>query len=186
MRIWRQHWGVWFAGAIICFGASLSDSDDAGAQSRGADSRPGSRNLKQPTIRDEGAGIVPARSLRDKREKLAPVMEDKPADKQVTINPFAKQTDELWRCRYQVAAASRRYPDKVLAGRMLIRFTVDTSGVPINATVVALEPTDPDVLVCVKQAISRWRLLPLPLQAIPIEVEVSLALPQVSDDVAKR
>jgi len=113
-------------------------------------------------------------------------MEDKPADKQVTINPFAKQTDELWRCRYQVAAASRRYPDKVLAGRMLIRFTVDTSGVPINATVVALEPTDPDVLVCVKQAISRWRLLPLPLQAIPIEVEVSLALPQVSDDVAKR
>ena len=175
MRVRKQHLGFGFVGVMLCFGPALSDGNYVQAQS-----------LKQPKISDEGAGIVPAKSVRDKREKPAPAMEDKAETKPVTINPFGKQTDELWRCRYQVAAATRRSPDKVQAGRMLLRFTVDTNGIPVNTNVVALEAADPDVLVCVKQEINRWRLLPVPSQPLPIEVEVSLAIPQRPQDIAKR
>lgn len=189
MRVWRQHWSVWFLGATVCLGAALSNGDAAEAQSRGADASKGptgSRTLKRPTVGDEGAAIVPAKSVRDDHEKPAPVVDDKASAKSVTTNPFAKQTDELWRCRYQVAAAARLAPGKVQAGKLILRFTVDTNGVPANTNVVAVEPADPDVLTCVKQEINRWRLLPVPLQAVPVEVEVSLALPQGTDDIAKR
>ncbi|MDX2022865.1 MAG: hypothetical protein SF187_21710 [Deltaproteobacteria bacterium] len=184
MRVWRQHWSLWILGACVCTAGAMANNSGANAQGTQRPPRkeyPSNINtekIKPPAVYNDGRGIAPASAVVDDTEKAAPAVEDKPATKSVGTNPFQKQMDELWRCRYQVAMKQRMAPAKIRAGRVLVRFNVNTKGEPINTAVVAVEPADASILTCVKQEVGRWRLLPLPREPMAIESEISLALPK--------
>lgn len=181
MRVWRQHWSTWLLGACLCTVGAMATNGGANAQSAQrppTKEAPNNDKIKSAKVSDQGLDIAPASAVVDDHEKAAPGVESKPATKPLQANPFAKSMEELWRCRYQVAMKERVLPAKIRGGRVLVRFTVNTKGEPTNTTIVAVEPADASLLTCVKQEVSRWRLLPLPKEPITVESEVSLAVAQ--------
>lgn len=163
----KQHLSVGILGLAVCMiGAS-------------ANAAPDSKKPPAPNVKGGDRDLAPAPFVEGDPERVAPQTADKAPDP-ATANPFAAQTAELWRCRYTVAASQRKAPASVRVGKLAVRFSVDTKGVAADPVVVALEPADPDVLVCVKREIERWRLIPVPPAPVPVDVEVSLALRDVA------
>lgn len=111
-------------------------------------------------------------------EKKAPIVAEQPGKTFNGNTLFANEANELWRCVYKVAAQQRVAPAKVKVGRTLVRLTVSPKGEAKDVAVVAVEPTDPDLLVCVKNEVERWRAKTAPANDLHIETEVSLLPPQ--------
>jgi hypothetical protein len=59
-------------------------------------------------------------------------------------------------CRVDVARARRISPSKVVADRLILRWTIDPSGLASATEVVAATPVDLDLMDCVKAAMSQW------------------------------
>jgi hypothetical protein len=59
-------------------------------------------------------------------------------------------------CRVDVARVKRVGLSKVVADRLLLRWTIDPSGSVGATEVVATAQADPDLMDCVKAAMSRW------------------------------
>ncbi|HEY6476898.1 MAG TPA: hypothetical protein VI456_09980 [Polyangia bacterium] len=59
-------------------------------------------------------------------------------------------------CRLDVARDKRIAPSKVVADRLILRWTIDPSGETSSTEVVAATPVDLDLMDCVKAAMSRW------------------------------
>ncbi len=59
-------------------------------------------------------------------------------------------------CRVDVARTKRISPSKVVADRLILRWTIDPSGLARSTEVVAATPVDLDLMDCVKAAMSRW------------------------------
>jgi hypothetical protein len=64
--------------------------------------------------------------------------------------------DTLENCRVDVARAKRVELSKVVADELLLRWTIDPSGLTTSTEVVAAKPVDLDLMDCVKAAMSRW------------------------------
>lgn len=113
----------------------------------------------------------------DSSEKPAPPSQEPKPEEAINVTAFEKEAQRLWRCRYDVAAKLRKAPAEVLAGNVLIRFTVNVQGVPFGVVVVAEQATDSDVLTCVKTAVERWRMSPPPQSDLYVEKRVALGTP---------
>ena len=144
-----------------------------------AQAAPDSKKAPHADAKSGARDLAPAPSVEGNPERRAPEPQDK-APGAASSNPFEAQTAELWRCRYTVAASRRKTPASVRVGKLALRFSVDTKGVATDPVVVALEPADPDVLVCIKREIERWRLIPAPPAPVPVDLEVSLDLRDVA------
>jgi hypothetical protein len=174
MRFERQNLSLWVA--CLCVAGVMAGDGLADAQGETLPpfkDMPDGEKVKPAQAAHEG---LDAPGVVDDDERAAPGADAKPSKKPVTANPFQKQTDELWRCRYQAARKQRVAPARIRGGRVLVRFTVNTKGQTTNTTVVAMEPADTSLLTCVKQEILQWRLVPLPKEPIAVETEVSLAV----------
>jgi hypothetical protein len=64
--------------------------------------------------------------------------------------------ETLENCRVDVARAKRVALSKVVADELLLRWTIDPSGLTGATEVVAATPVDLDLMDCVKVAMSRW------------------------------
>ncbi len=85
-----------------------------------------------------------------------------PRPPQGTIDParldreIAANFETVENCRVDVARAKRVALSKVLADELLLRWTIDPSGLTGSTEVVATTPVDLDLMDCVKSAMSRW------------------------------
>jgi hypothetical protein len=68
----------------------------------------------------------------------------------------AANFETLENCRLDVARAKRVSPAKVVADRLILRWTIDLNGVVRSTEVVAATPVDLDLMDCVKAAMSQW------------------------------
>jgi hypothetical protein len=68
----------------------------------------------------------------------------------------ASALETVENCRFDVARDKRVTPAKVAADRLLLRWTIEPSGLTSGTEVVAAAPVDLDVMDCVKAAMSRW------------------------------
>jgi hypothetical protein len=68
----------------------------------------------------------------------------------------ASSFESLEDCRVDVARAKRLAPSKVVADRVILRWTIAPSGLTSATEVVAAAPIDLDLMDCVKAAMSRW------------------------------
>jgi hypothetical protein len=59
-------------------------------------------------------------------------------------------------CRLAVARDRRITPAKVAADRVILRWTIDPSGLTSGTEVVAAAPMDLDLMDCLKAAMSQW------------------------------
>ena len=64
--------------------------------------------------------------------------------------------ETLENCRVDVARARRVELSKVVADQLLLRWTIEPSGLIGSTEVVAARPVDLDLMDCVKAAMSRW------------------------------
>jgi hypothetical protein len=64
--------------------------------------------------------------------------------------------ETLENCRVDVARARRVELSKVVADQLLLRWTIEPSGLTYATEVVAARPVDLDLMDCVKAAMSRW------------------------------
>ena len=64
--------------------------------------------------------------------------------------------ETLENCRVDVARAKRVELSKVTADQLLLRWTIEPSGLIGSTEVVAARPVDLDLMDCVKAAMSRW------------------------------
>jgi len=64
--------------------------------------------------------------------------------------------ETLENCRVDVARARRVELSKVVADQLLLRWTIEPSGLIGSTEVVAARPIDLDLMDCVKAAMSRW------------------------------
>jgi hypothetical protein len=64
--------------------------------------------------------------------------------------------ETLENCRVDVARARRVELSKVVADRLLLRWTIEPSGLTGSTDVVAARPIDLELMDCVKAAMSRW------------------------------
>ena len=64
--------------------------------------------------------------------------------------------ETLENCRVDVARAKRVELSKVAADQLLLRWTIEPSGLIGSTEVVAARPVDLDLMDCVKAAMSRW------------------------------
>jgi|GEM_PF-3568667 len=107
-------------------------------------------------------------------EKPAPSLRKSKSDDAISDNAFEKEAQQLWRCRYDVAGRLHKPPMQVPVGNVLIRFTVNVQGVPLGVEVIAEQPTDGDVLTCVKAAVEQWRMARAPESPLQVEKRVAL------------
>ena len=190
MRVWKQPLGVWVLGATISAGAAVAEAQPKETQTGKTDAPAAAenqqaRNPVKPTIRDPGIGaaaagfdIAPGKTGGD-AEREAPTATPASGSQPAAApnDAFSSELANLLRCRYQVAMEQRKSPAQVRAGRMLVRFDVDHSGSVVEPTVVALEPTTPEVLTCVTRDIQGWQMTPAPGQRMRIETEVGASGP---------
>ena len=59
-------------------------------------------------------------------------------------------------CRLDVARDKRVIPAKVVADRVILRWTIDPAGQTSGTEVVAAAPMDLDLMDCLKAAMSQW------------------------------
>jgi hypothetical protein len=64
--------------------------------------------------------------------------------------------ESLENCRVDVARAKRVELSRVIADQLLLRWTIEPSGLVGSTEVVATRPVDLDLMDCVKAAMSRW------------------------------
>ena len=64
--------------------------------------------------------------------------------------------ETLENCRVDVARAKRVALSKVVADELLLRWTIEPSGLTGPTEVVAATPVDLELMDCVKAAMSRW------------------------------
>jgi hypothetical protein len=64
--------------------------------------------------------------------------------------------ETLENCRVDVARAKRVELSKVVADELLLRWTIEPSGLTGPTEVVAAKPVDLELMDCVKAAMSRW------------------------------
>ena len=176
MRLWKQPLSVWMLSAVVTATAA-----SVGAQQNpipSADETPARAKIVDAIRVDGDRGIAPPSRLKPDEERQAPSASDGASKlPQAPKEAFAGKLSTLWRCKYQVAKDQRKKPAEVTAGRALVRFDVDQVGKALAPTVVALEPTSPEVLTCAANEIQNWRMSPAPGQAMRVETEVSLAGP---------
>ncbi len=103
----------------------------------------------------------------DSEKSIKPVAADiadapPPRPPEGTIDPLRLSQEiqanfeSLENCRVDVARAKRVELSKVLADQLLLRWTIDPSGLASSTEVVAARPVDLDLMDCVKAAMSRW------------------------------
>lgn len=73
---------------------------------------------------------------------------------------FERERSRLSVCPAEVAVRRIERAGRLTAGTVQLRFTVQPNGDVDGAEVVALSPTDPDVLDCVQRRVMQWRLDP--------------------------
>lgn len=123
---------------------SSSGSSSAGA----ASPRPGMRNVAPL----DGREVEVAEPRDEAALAERPVPQVRVAQEEGASTDLAdEEVAELRRCRQDVALESRRAMRDVLTGDVLVRFTVRPDGTVADAEAVALTPTDPAVLDCVRR-----------------------------------
>ena len=70
---------------------------------------------------------------------------------------YRARLTELQHCRNEVALDRKVRPETVTAQGLLLRWTMDIEGRPQDVEVVAVAPTDPDVMTCVHRKLSAWQ-----------------------------
>jgi hypothetical protein len=124
-------------------------------------------------VDDPGTRIAPAGEVRGEREAqvrqvttgAVPGAPDEDAASEtasVAIPREVRQaTNALWPslrvCRGQIAAEKRASTKSVVAGQVEVRWTLRPDGRVDDAEVVALAPTDPAVLTCVRDRVAAWQ-----------------------------
>jgi|tagenome__1003787_1003787.scaffolds.fasta_scaffold20777653_2 hypothetical protein len=140
--------------------------------------------FRQAPVREEAS--IPAPRVDDDRaaERAAPPAPDGTAIPVMALESnMGTRVNELLACRMQVAAERRVPISQVVAGSVLMRWTVRTDGGVDDPEVVALRDTDPDVLVCVKRKLAAWSFGP-PRDGSPVRLEHKLAFAPTSEPPA--
>jgi hypothetical protein len=139
--------------------------------------------FRQAPVREEAT--IPAPRVDDDRaERAAPPASDGTATPVMALESnMGTRVNELLACRMQVAAERRVPISQVVAGSVLMRWTVRTDGAVDDPEVVALRDTDPDVLVCVKRKLAAWSFGP-PRGGAAIRLEHKLAFAPTSEPAA--
>jgi hypothetical protein len=116
--------------------------DQLGSAIRPADSVP-------PTTTDSERSVATRGEPSQVSDELAsPVM--------ALDSNMSARVNELLACRMEIAVDRRTPVSRVLAGTLLLRWTVRPEGAVADSEVVALKDTDPDVLACVKRKMNAW------------------------------
>jgi hypothetical protein len=134
-----------------------------------------SEESKSAPLDDPGTRITPAPEVAAGQERNLPPPEpnvDRPrtmpeltgkAKSRLFRTPAYKQRlGELQSCRNEVAFDRKVKPSTVVARGVLLRWTVNREGKPQDVEVVAVAPTDPDVMTCVHRKLSAWQEAELP------------------------
>jgi len=132
-----------------------------------------SSQVEQVELKDRGMGITPATAEAAFPERMAPPapanpnrpetlpeLEGKAAATLLARPEYRGGMRELQRCADDIAVERRVKPSAVTAGEVLLRWTVRRDGRVQDAEVVAVAPTDPDVMTCVHRKLSAWQVTP--------------------------
>jgi hypothetical protein len=68
-----------------------------------------------------------------------------------------QRVNDLLACRLQIAADRRVPAKRVMAGSLLLRWTVRPDGSVTDAEAVSMKDTDPEVSSCVQRKMSLWQ-----------------------------
>jgi hypothetical protein len=159
--------GVWLAwlGTVAPAWAQAPTADGDGTAANPVDlarkefSLETTGQLQQPApVRNQAAIEPPAPvpSTPPPEDRAAPPAEDTPAPVMALDSNMGTRVNEVLACRMEIAAERRVPADKVVAGAVTLRWTVQADGRVDDPEVVALRDTDPDVLVCVKRKLAGW------------------------------
>jgi hypothetical protein len=144
-----------------------------------------SDDLKPVDVEDPGTRIRPAAvmAVPERAAPPAPINENRPetlpqvsgkAAAALLQDPvYQERIRDLRRCRGEVAVERRVKPAAVMAGEVLLRWTVADDGRVEDAEVVATAPTDPDVMGCVHRKIEAWQITPPPASAYRVDRRLS-------------
>jgi hypothetical protein len=118
---------------------------------------------------------IPQATGSTERAAAPPAQADDEAGSVMALDTnMGTRVNELLACRMDVAAERRVPAQKILAGALLLRWTVQGDGAVDSPEVVALRDTDPDVLVCVKRKLAGWSFT-RPAAGQPVHLEHRLA-----------
>jgi hypothetical protein len=140
-------------------GAREVGKSEASLQTTGQFRLPGSVEQIGSAIRPADRLPVPAKS--DERTVAArgepsEVSQELAAPVMALDSNMPARVNELLACRLEIAVDRKTAVSRVLAGTLLLRWTVRPEGAVADPEVVALKDTDPEVLACVKRKMSEW------------------------------
>jgi hypothetical protein len=140
-------------------GAREVGKSEASLQTTGQFRSPGSVEQIGSAIRP--ADRVPPTSNGDERTVAArgepnDVTEELAAPVMALDSNMSARVNDLLACRLEIAVDRKTPVSRVLAGSLLLRWTVRPEGLVTDPEVVALKDTDPEVLACVKRKMSAW------------------------------
>jgi len=120
------------------------------------------RTVPMPQQRGTIAPAEADQSVRRERTAVAPNAVAAPTPVPIGLERMRgggseERREELRGCRGVVAVQRKLPPRRIDAGRIELRFALQPDGGVAGLEVVALSPTDPDVLSCVKRKVAGWR-----------------------------
>jgi hypothetical protein len=123
--------------------------------------------------------ITPPARLPERERPLAPRRGDEgdeaPPLRATEDADLVSKLDEIRACARDVALERTVPLADVAGGALELRWTVVPTGEVSDAEVVALEPTDADVMLCAKRKMATWRFAAPPAdRAVRLSTRVSL------------
>ena len=122
----------------------------------------------------QGERRLPPPEPREDRPATLPVMTTAQRQALFATAPYKQRFEELGQCREELSVIRKVKPAEIKAGRVQLDWTVGEDGDVQGVKVVALSPTDPDLMTCVHRKVSAWRVTPAP--ADPYRVSHTMKL----------
>lgn len=158
------------AGLLAGLWPAASQAQDSGFSPEQMSRQEGSLNkagqLRETTGVDERAApIVVPNPFEDRaveKRVAVPAPAPPPPPRSVPSEVLALDTNmparisEVLACRMEIATDRRVRVEKVAAGTVLLRWTIQPGGGVTGAETVALKKTDPDVLSCASRKMGSW------------------------------
>jgi len=194
MKLGRGVWSKWGAPFLLALGLAGPARAEPPAQPPN-DPPPASALLAGPSLYETGKiGVSPDTAPVPAPTPVPPVLEwagngeksikpvaadianaPPPRPPEGIIDPArlesetAAALETVENCRLDVARDKQVTPAKVAADRLILRWTIQPSGLTSGTEVVAAAPVDLDVMDCVKAAMSRWSFTKPRGGSVPVE-----------------